>query len=952
MSSTTDEKIDQPEKDGGGGEAAHGVGNPANGNLDSDNSIANDIENVDDKDVQDIRSTQQGMADYYEGLNRTISSSISRSLTGQDPNMNVMDRLEKLSREMSKLTANQMETFQMDSRDFDLNNILQYIVNFNDEHNASKPNLEVVFKNLTVIGKNASASVLLDVSDLFFKPITYVVDKIRRNKSGREKTFDFSKLAKKRKVIKDVSGYCAPGTMTLVLGRPGAGCSTLLKTLAGETKTYIRNEGTLQFSGIDSKEMFKYFKNILMYNPELDVHFPYLTVGETLSFAIACKTPSIRVDNKTRDEYIDNIKNLFEILFGLKHVEKTIVGNDFVRGVSGGERKRVSIAEAMVSEGTVCCFDNATRGLDASTALEFSQALRTFTNVKKTTSVVTIYQASESIYQLFDNVTVLYTGRQIYFGPIHEAVDYFINLGFVKEDRQTSCEFLTFITDPTARVVRKGAENVPYTVDEFEQCWMNSNEYKNLQMLIDSKLQESSTKDTFTELQDSRELLKQRWTSKHSVYSLNYISQLKLCCKRRLQTIKNNKAYTIIFVSASVMQSLIIGSLAYNTPFTTMGIFSRSGIIFFACLYFSIMTLAETPTLFEDRPILNKQYAYTMYHPSAEMISKQLINFPVRLFAIILFTIIMYFLSNMKREAGPFFQFLLMTNLVVQSVSSLFSLFSSFMPNLSAAMGFCGIAMLGMSIYSSYMIQWNQMYWWFKWFAYTNPILYAFESMITMQFRNLRMPCSERDLIPIGPFYENINTTINQICGFVGAAESKVLYHGANDINGDIYMKLAYSYTFDHCWRNFGFMFIFIAGYIAINAVIVEIYNPIPSTADKLLFIKNAKVSDAIISHFQQIAPADDDEHHFTLAELPHPTPRFHISDLPHSHFKHLRRKVTKHLQSEQEKEKDASTSDDSEEIKATESADSSFEKLGSDDIFCWKNVDYTVPYDNTEKNY
>lgn len=897
-------------------------------NTPSQRPMSNPVVSVHAEEKADsICGPQPGTTEYYDSVNASIHRSLSGSLTGNDEHMNVMTRLSTLSKQMSKLTANEMETFQLDPQDFDLQKILQYIVNFNAKSNVPKPQLEVVFRDLTVVGKNASASVLKDVS-IFFFPIVYLVDKFRKDKKD---TFDFSKLAKKRKVIKDISGYALPGTMTLVLGRPGAGCSTLLKTIAGERKTYIRTDGQLSFSGIDQKEMFRFFKNLLIYNPELDVHFPYLTVGQTLKFAIGCKTPNIRVDNESRKTYIENMMNLYEILFGLKHVEKTIVGNDFVRGISGGERKRVSIAEAMVSEGSVYCFDNATRGLDASTALEFTQTLRTFTNVTKATSVVTIYQASERIYELFDYVTILYLGRQVYFGPIHKAVMYFEKMGFIKESRQTSCEFLTSVTDPLARKSKPGLENLPSSADEFESYWKNSPEYALLQQEIDQKLEAHSSKQTSDDIQSVRKLLKEKGTSKHSLYTLNYLSQLKICCQRRSQSILNNRAYTITFISASVVQSLIIGSLGYNTPTSTLGAFSRSGIIFFACLYFSIMTLAETPVLFQDKPILNKQYAYTMYHPSAELISKQLVQFPVRLFAIVIFTIIMYFLSNMKREPGPFFQFMLMTNLVVQAVSGLFTLFSSFMPNLSSAMAICGVILLGLGVYSSYMIQMNSMYWWFKWFAYTNPILYAFESMITMQFHNLRMPCSINNLIPYGPFYTQIDTKLNQVCGFVGAANSKILYNGSNDVNGDIYLKLSFTYAFSHCWRNFGFMFIFIAGYLIINSIAVELFNPIPSSSDKLVMIKNARVSKALIDHFKQIAPADDEIHKHVIES----DTSFESNDDV--------------LQKDLEK-MGADLADDSNAINQTETAKSAFNQLGSSDIFCWKNVDYVVPYDGTEK--
>ncbi|TID13152.1 hypothetical protein CANINC_005008 [Pichia inconspicua] len=885
---------------------------------DSDSTI-NDINDINDS----INQPQPGTTEYYSQLNRTISSSISRSLTSDDPNMNVMERLNELSRKMSQMTANDMETFQLDPKDFDLKKILQYITDFNNDNGSAKPRVDLMFKNLSVIGKNTSASVVPDVGDVFLKPII-MLKNLLTGHNKKKQTFDFSKLPKKKKVIKDVTGFCEPGTMTLVLGRPGAGCSTLLKVLAGEMKTYINLEGELYYNGLPYKDMFKFFKQVLVYNPELDVHLPYLTVGETLSFAVACKTPNVRVDNETRETYIENMRDLVEILFGLKHVEKTIVGNDFVRGVSGGERKRTSIAEAMVNDGVVTCYDNATRGLDASSALEFTKTLRTYTNVSQTTAIVTIYQAAEHIYQLFDYVTVLYIGRQIYFGPIDEACAYFEKLGYYRKPRQTSCEFLTEVTDPLARIVKPGFTNVPGTPDEFEEYWRNSPEYKALCDKIDSKNASFNKDESFDEFQSTRMIRKQKGTSKHSFYTLNYISQLKLCCKRRVQCIINNKIYTVVFISASVIQSLIIGSLAYNTPFTTLGAFTRGGVIFFACLYFSIMTLAETPNLFQDKPVLNKQYAYSMYHPSAELIAKQLVQLPVRFIAIVLFTIVMYFLSNMKREPGPFFQFMLITNMVVLAISGLFTLFSSFMPNLSYAMGLCGVIMIGLATYSSYMIQLNSMYWWFKWFAYANPILYAFEAMITMQFRNLRMPCYEENLIPFGPFYRNIDPAVNQVCGYIGANPSKILYNGANDINGDIYLKYAFTYTFGHCWRNFGFLFIFIFGYLIINAIAVELYNPIPSSADKLLFIKDAEVSDAIVEHFKQIAPADDEKHKLENSESEKNTTMIG-----------------------QDLEKDASSNSNDVESNLTANA---FKGLGSSDVFCWKNVDYVVPYADTEK--
>ena len=113
-----------------------------------------------------------------------------------------------------------------------------------------------------------------------------------------------------------------------------------------------------------------------------------------------------------------------------------------MRGISGGEKKRVSIAEALAARSLLGCWDNSTRGLDASTALEFGRALRIATDMAQITTVAAIYQASENIYQLFDKVCVIGEGRMFYFGPSQSARKYFEDLGYYADSRQTTSDFL------------------------------------------------------------------------------------------------------------------------------------------------------------------------------------------------------------------------------------------------------------------------------------------------------------------------------------------------------------------------------------------------------------------------------------------------------------------------------------------------------------------------------
>lgn len=141
-----------------------------------------------------------------------------------------------------------------------------------------------------------------------------------------------------------------------------------------------------------------------MFNAEDDIHYPQLTVQETLDFALKMKTPRTRLEGVSREQFKDQFLNNLLKTFAIEHTRDTLVGNEFVRGVSGGERKRVSIAEVLVNRASVALWDSPSRGLDASTALEYTRSIRTITDVMGSTTFVSLYQAGNQVYDLFDKV--------------------------------------------------------------------------------------------------------------------------------------------------------------------------------------------------------------------------------------------------------------------------------------------------------------------------------------------------------------------------------------------------------------------------------------------------------------------------------------------------------------------------------------------------------------------
>jgi len=134
----------------------------------------------------------------------------------------------------------------------------------------------------------------------------------------------------------------------------------------------------------------------------------------------------------------------------------------------------VSIAETLASRSCITAWDNSTRGLDFSTALEFIRALRTATDILRFTSILSLYPAGESLYKHFDKICLLYEGRMAYFGPANQAKKYFMDMGYELANRQTTADFLVSVTNPKCRIQRAGVTSIPRTAAEIANHFTKS----------------------------------------------------------------------------------------------------------------------------------------------------------------------------------------------------------------------------------------------------------------------------------------------------------------------------------------------------------------------------------------------------------------------------------------------------------------------------------------------
>lgn len=323
-----------------------------------------------------------------------------------------------------------------------------------------------------------------------------------------------------------------------------------------------------------------------IYTAEVDVHFPQLSVGDTLSFAANARAPRTLPEGITKDMYTSHLRDVVMAMFGISHTVNTRVGNEYIRGVSGGERKRVTIAEAALSGAPLQCWDNSTRGLDSANAVEFCKTLRLQTQMFGSSACVSIYQAPQAAYDIFDKVTVLYEGRQIFFGRANEAKQYFVDLGFECPARQTVPDFLTSMTSPGERVVRPGCENsAPRTPDEFAARWKASSNYADLQAEIEQYKQafpiNGPDAEKFRALKRANQAKRQR---PKSPYTMSYGQQVRLCIWRGFKRLVADPSLTISALIGNLIMALIVGSVFYDLQPTTSSFYQRGALIFLACL--------------------------------------------------------------------------------------------------------------------------------------------------------------------------------------------------------------------------------------------------------------------------------------------------------------------------------------------------------------------------------
>jgi len=530
-------------------------------------------------------------------------------------------------------------------------------------------------------------------------------------------------------LLNHVSGYIKPGMLTLLLGPPGAGKTTLMEVLAGRKQI----TPTSKMSGevlINGDGWTPDFNRIAGYVAQDDYHIPLMTVRETLTFSSNLRNHPY-VTAEKRDERVDVVLDVL----GISHVAETVVGGELLRGVSGGERKRVSIGVELVSCPAVLFMDEPTTGLDSSASYDIMKSLR-FVADAGIPVVVSLLQPSQELFNLFDSLILMDKRECAYFGPTNKCVEHFEQAGYTCPKNKNVAEFLLDI------------------------CTVEEQQYRNAH-----KVPGQSLADYYRTSEISAELGRTLWAGlkppepertvlpSRRIFAVDVGTQIKLCTKRNASIFFRNRRAVIVRLLRSLIIGLLIGSLFWDMDTTQLGGNNRISLVFFCITFTAMGSIASLPQVSEERRIFYHQRAAHFYRTIAHFIASLVMDIPLSFLEGIIFSSLVFWMTGMNDGSwyDQIIQFLmfgfvlLMTNLVAKQFCRFCAAAT---PTLGFASALAPAILCIWLVFAGFLIPRTTIPVYWKPLNVLSPFRYTLESLSVNTLSDLSIQCAPNEMVP------------------------------------------------------------------------------------------------------------------------------------------------------------------------------------------------------------
>ncbi len=642
----------------------------------------------------------------------------------EDEEMGIFD--EGLSQ--SVITSNQKKMFEEQS---EFVRSLQHIIDLMPGGAGAiekLPNLEIRLKNFSFkVPSRANGS---DEDG-----IVTVATPLYKIKSMLKKLFLYHKRVKKEKlvtnVLSNVNLVLKPGKMYLVLGPPQSGKTSLLKAIGGSlsqddfpsgykekkylTGQVIYNNLVCCGEGADITNVHL-FKNLVAFVSQHDTHAPRLTVGETFVFSGCCKDESIRLNRKGTSE--NGKVGLTLKGLGLSHVKDTFVGNEQIRGVSGGQRRRVTLGEMLVFDTPLLCGDEISTGLDTASTVDILRILSYTNRLFKKISVVSLLQPSPEAVAMFDDVVLLSEGHVIYAGPTTNAGEYFRNLGYRQPDSMDDADYLLAVASTDRKLLASGES---HSAEMLATVYGESEQHANIM-----KEQEKDWEDNWAVVTAGEEIPAQFMKKYQNPFSVGVWLNL-----RRFFTLWTRDK---IFIRASVIKNVAMGlSVGFVFLNTTLDS-SYFGVLFQGNLFIMLGAMTAAPEKVEARAVFYKHADSNFYSSLSYVIGEALAAMPQMLIDVLLFGTFVYWMVGFVPTAASFIIYLLLFFLFTISMGQTMGLLASIAPTKTVVQGGGAVVLLMNVLFSGYIVAPNVIPIYWNWIYWITPLSWIYRSLLLNVF--------------------------------------------------------------------------------------------------------------------------------------------------------------------------------------------------------------------------
>ncbi|XP_038266543.1 broad substrate specificity ATP-binding cassette transporter ABCG2-like [Dermochelys coriacea] len=529
----------------------------------------------------------------------------------------------------------------------------------------------------------------------------------------------FSKEAEEKEILRDVSGIMKPG-MNAILGPTGSGKTSLLDVLAGWKDPKGLRSGQIFMDGKSANSQFHLCSAYIV---QEDVLMGTLTVRENLQFSASLRLPQSRNSEAEKQLKVNAV--IQEL--GLQECADTKIGTEFLRGVSGGEKKRCSIGVELITAPSLIFLDEPTTGLDANTANSIMQLLHQLSR-KGRTVIFSIHQPRYSIFRLLDHLTLMNKGEIIYAGPAEESTGYFNSIGYQCEAFNNPLDF--FLDVIGGEIMQSQPSPELASVRESDSHSSSCSDKNPLPVYYHKSHYYEQLQEELENLQSFKSHLSDAVPTK-ATYATSFFHQLYVVSNRNVKNILRNPQTSIGQLLLGTFFSILVGLIFYQVPATLPEAFqNRLGAFFFLVINQVFGNLSAVELFINERKLFIHERSRGYYRTSAYFLAKVFADLiPNRIIPLLMFSAISYFMMGLKKDAGSFFLYVLSLSLTNLAAVSMAFLVSASVSTFAIANVLIALPFVFMMVFGGFLVNLNSMLSWLSWIKWISIFHYGMNAL-------------------------------------------------------------------------------------------------------------------------------------------------------------------------------------------------------------------------------